>query len=122
MSITFFTTPKGEEMVVLSRVDYEAMQEAAEHDRAVSDYRAGRLPGLNPDEVRGLVAATSPLAFWRKRAGLTQGALAAKVGVTQNYLSDVENGRRAGPVDLWLKLARVLSVPLEALVDEEDAP
>lgn len=120
MSATFFVTPKGEEMVVLPRAEYEAMQEIVEHDRAVSDYRAGHLPGLTPDEVREMVAATSPLAFWRKRAGMTQSALAAAVGVAQNYLSDVENGKRAGPVELWLKLSHALSVPLEALVEGEE--
>jgi DNA-binding XRE family transcriptional regulator len=93
--------------------------EAIEHLQAVADYRQGKLPGLSPEEALAFAEAASPLAFWRKRAGLTQGALAEKVGVTQNYLSEVEAGKRAGPVNLWLKLSATLGVPVETLVDEE---
>ena len=60
--------------------------------------------------------AVSPLAFWRKRAGLTQGALAERIGVAQNYLSDVESSKRTGRIGLWLKLSAALGVPVEALV------
>jgi len=45
--------------------------------------------------------------------------LAEQVGVAQNYLSEVEAGKRAGPVSLWLKLSSALSVPVDMLVDEE---
>lgn len=119
MSVTFFVTPDGDEMAVLPRADYEAMRGAIEHERAIADYRAGRLPGLSSDEVREMLAAATPLAFWRRRAGLTQSALAATVGVSQNYLSELETGKRAGPVELWLKLSHSLSIPLEALVEDD---
>jgi antitoxin component HigA of HigAB toxin-antitoxin module len=41
------------------------------------------------------------------------------VSITQNYLSDVENGRRAGPVELWLKLSQALDLPVDVLVDSD---
>lgn len=119
MTVQYFTTPKGEEMAVLPRVELEALTEAADHARSVADYHAGRLPGLSPAQTKEFVAASSPLSFWRKHRGLTQSALAARIGVAQNYLSDVENGKRSGPVELWLKLGRALDVPVEALVDED---
>jgi DNA-binding XRE family transcriptional regulator len=119
MTVQYFTTPKGEEMAILPRSELEALTEAADHARAVADYQAGRLPGLTPEQTREFVAAASPLAFWRKHRGLTQSALAAQAGIAQNYLSDIENGKRSGPVELWLKLSQTLNVPLEALVDAE---
>ncbi|MBN9034550.1 MAG: helix-turn-helix transcriptional regulator [Rhizobiales bacterium] len=119
MTVQYFTTPKGEEMAVLPRAELEALTEAAEHARALADYRAGRMPGLTSEQAREFVAAPSPLAFWRKQAGLTQVALASAAGIAQNYLSDLENGKRAGPVELWLNLSRVLDVPVEALVEAE---
>jgi DNA-binding XRE family transcriptional regulator len=73
---------------------------------------------LTPDETRELVVARSPLAFWRKYRSRTQSALAQSVGITQNYLSDIENGKRSGDVTLWLRLSRALELPVEALVDE----
>jgi DNA-binding XRE family transcriptional regulator len=119
MTVQYFTTPKGEEMAVLPRAELEALTEVAEHARAIADYQSGRLPGLTPEQVREFIAANSPLAFWRKHRGLTQSALAGEVDIAQNYLSDLENGKRSGPVELWLKLSRVLNVPVEALVEAE---
>jgi transcriptional regulator with XRE-family HTH domain len=46
--------------------------------------------------------------------------LAGVVGVTQNYLSEIENGKRGGDVALWLRIAKALELPVEALVDEDD--
>lgn len=119
MNVRYITTPEGEEMALLPRVEFEALTEAVDHANAVADYRAGRMPGLSPEEARQLIQAVSPLSFWRKYRGLTQAALAAQVSVAQNYLSEIENCKRAGPVELWLRLSRSLDVPLEALVDED---
>ncbi|MFI0843558.1 helix-turn-helix transcriptional regulator [Mesorhizobium sp. IMUNJ 23232] len=120
MSVHYFTTPKGEEMAILPRAELEELRDMAARTREVADYRAGRAPGFSPDEALAYASAASPLAFFRKRAGLTQGQLADKVGVAQGYLSDVENGKRDGPVALWLKLAGVLEVPVNLLADGEE--
>jgi DNA-binding XRE family transcriptional regulator len=119
MTAQYFTTPKGEEMAILPRAELESLTEAVQHARAVADYEAGRLPGLTPEQTREFVAAASPLAFWRKHRGLTQAALAAQVGIAQNYLSEIENGKRSGQVEVWLKLSQTLNLPVEALVDAE---
>lgn len=119
MTAQYFTTPAGEEMAVLPRAELEALMQGADHSRAVAAYRAGHLPGLTADQTRALVAARSPLAFWRGYRGMTQTALASMSGIAQNYLSDLENGKRAGSVDLWLKLGRALDVPVEALVEAD---
>ena len=79
-----------------------------------------RLPGLSPEEARALLAAASPLAFWRKYRKQTQTSLAGIVGVTQNYLSEIENGKRGGRCHLWLRIAKALELPIEALIDEDD--
>jgi DNA-binding XRE family transcriptional regulator len=119
MNVRYYTTPEGDEMAVLPRAEFEALSEAAVHSSAMNEYLSGRLPGLTPDETRAFVSAASPLAFWRKKRALTQSTLASEVGIAQNYLSDLENGKRSGPVEVWLKLSRILQVPVEALVDED---
>ena len=118
MGVSFFTTPKGVELAVLPRAEFEALTEAAEHAQMTADYRAGRIPGLTPDETRMLLAAPTPLSFWRKKRDLTQGALGLEVGVAQTYISELENGNRTGPVEVWVKLARALQLPIECLIDE----
>ena len=42
---------------------------------------------------------------------------AVAVGISQNYLSEIENGRRKGPAELQMKFARALGVPIDLLID-----
>ncbi len=52
------------------------------------------------------------LREWREH---TQVELAMRVGIAQNYLSDLEAGKRKGPWELHQKIARALGVPLDLL-------
>ena len=119
MSIHYFTTPKGDEMAVLPRAELDALQDRAARTREVASYRAGKAPGFTADEALAFAKAASPLAFWRGRKNKTQTTLAAEVGISQNMLSAIENGKRGGDVGLWLRLSRALEVPVDQLVDED---
>lgn len=119
MGVSFFTTPNGEQLAILPREEFEALSEAADHAKMVADYSSGKVPGLTPQEARTLIASPTPLSFWRKKRRLTQGTLGSQVGVAQTYISELENGNRTGPVELWIKLARALDVPIESLIDDD---
>jgi DNA-binding XRE family transcriptional regulator len=54
------------------------------------------------------------LREWRD---MIQGELAVAVGISQNYLSEIETGRRKGPAELQKKFARALGVPIDLLID-----
>lgn len=118
MTVVYFKSPRGDEMAILPRAELEALKTAAEHAAALADYRAGRTPGLGLDETHAFANAASPLAFWRKYRGKTQSQLCAEIGIAQNYLSEIENGKRTGDISLWMKLSRALDLPVEALVEE----
>ncbi|MDQ6437139.1 helix-turn-helix transcriptional regulator [Mesorhizobium sp. LHD-90] len=118
--IVYFTSPGGDEMAILPRAELEALQDAADHAGALAAYRGGKVPGLTVEQTKAFVEAPSPLAFWRKFRGHTQAQLAAEIGIAQNYLSDLENGKRTGDVALWLRLAKALDLPVETLVDDAD--
>jgi transcriptional regulator with XRE-family HTH domain len=62
------------------------------------------------------LTATTPLAFWRKRTGKTQAALAAEVGVSQPFLAQIEAGTRDGTVRVLARIARALRLRIEDLV------
>jgi DNA-binding XRE family transcriptional regulator len=81
---------------------------------------AGREELLSAEETAALIAAPVPLAFWRKKRGKTQSQLASEVGVSQNFLSDLERGKAKGDVLLYARLARCLDVPIEYLVAAMD--
>ena len=75
---------------------------------------------LTAEEISALVAAPKPLAFWRKKRGKTQSQLAAEIGVSQNFLSDLERGKATGDVRLYGKLARCLGLRIDDLAPDGD--
>lgn len=115
------TSPSGEEMVVVPRRDYEDLVDALAARKVDAALAAGCEELLTAEETAALVAAPAPLAFWRRKRGKTQSQLAAAVGVSQNFLSDLERGKAKGDVTLFVKLARCLDVSIEDLVPDEGA-
>ena len=113
------TSPSGEELVVVSRRDYEDLVDTAIAREAEASLASGREELLSAHETAALLATPVPLAFWRKKRGQTQTQLAAAIGVSQNFLSDLERGKARGDVTLYAKLARYLDVSIEDLVPEE---
>jgi DNA-binding XRE family transcriptional regulator len=113
-----FRTPRGEELVVMAREEYDTLQDVAVAATRVRDLIEGREELLAAEEVEALLKAPTPLAFWRKKRHLTQTVLANDIGVSQNFLSDVERGKATGDIVLYAKLARRLGVSIEDLVPD----
>ena len=118
MAIQTITSPSEEELVVLSRADYDDLVTSRDHARAVHAVADGRMEAIADADMDAYLAAASPLAFWRKRRGLTQSALAGTAGISQAYLSQIETGERVGDVLLYVRLARTLGLRVEDLVDD----
>jgi DNA-binding XRE family transcriptional regulator len=116
MNVQFIKTPGGEELAVLSREDFEDLIDARDAALAKREIAAGRMETFCEAETAEYLAAPSPLAFWRKRSGLTQAALADAAGISQAYLAQIEAGDRIGTVDTCHKLAKALDVPLQYLI------
>jgi DNA-binding XRE family transcriptional regulator len=74
---------------------------------------------LTSSEMDDLLAAKTPLAFYRKRAGLTQATLAERAGIAQGFLSEIEAGRKSGDVQTLRKIADLLKISLDDLVVPE---
>lgn len=121
MNHTLIKTPQGEEMVLISKADFDAIEDAldaARHEQVMADIAAGRQEWLTSEEVEAALAESTPLAFWRKKRGMTQTALASAVGISKSYMSGLEAGARKGDPALFLKLARTLRVRMEDIVEE----
>ena len=108
--------PNGEDMVLLSRDEYEDLLDARGHMAAMQAVASGMMETLSEEDAAAYLAAKSPLAFWRRHRGVTQQALAKAVGVSQAYIAQVENGVREGSPALLRDIARVLRVRMEDLV------
>jgi DNA-binding XRE family transcriptional regulator len=125
MNVRFKKTPDGE-IAILPRREYEALvKKAKDADedsgtarlvaRARKDIAAGE--PLIPIDVANLLAAgENPIRVLRRWRRLSQVELSAAVGIVQGYLSDLESGKRKGPLDLHAKLARTLGVPVDLLM------
>jgi ribosome-binding protein aMBF1 (putative translation factor) len=62
----------------------------------------------------------NPLAGARLKAGLTQAALARKIGIRQNMVGDYERGRRRLSPAMARRFSRVLGIKPDRLVRSKD--
>jgi DNA-binding XRE family transcriptional regulator len=99
------------------REAYEDLVDARDAAIAMRNIAAGA-PTFSETELNEFLAAPTPLAYFRKRAGLTQVELARRVDVTQPYLAQLESGVRTGPAAVVQKLARVLEVRMEDQMED----
>ena len=119
MKHTLVTTPSGEQLVLVSREDFERLEDLFDADlllRTTEAIARAQQEVLSAEEVREALAAATPLAFWRRKRGLTQKKLSAEVGASQSYIADLEAGRRKGDPALIKRLAKALKVRMEDLV------
>ena len=119
MTVQTIKTAAGETLVVLPLNEYEALEEAADaarHATVMAKLQRGESETLTSKEVRTLLAAATPLAFWRRKRGLTQSALAKRASISQSYLASLEAGKRKGGPTLVKRLARALALRMEDLV------
>ena len=120
-------TSSGEELVVLTREDYDALLAAADealedaadvamYDRCKEELEAEGENAFLPADVSGfMMRGDGLLKALRKSRGLSQEELAAKAGIAQGYLSEMENKRKTGSVETLERLAAALEMPLKWL-------
>jgi DNA-binding XRE family transcriptional regulator len=123
-------TPRGDDIVILSRAEYDALafgrrdEDAADAARAnqiLADIERGTETLLTSEQASQLLEAKTPLAFWRKHRGVTQEALSKSVGVAQGFISEIENGAKTGDVQTLAVIARALAISLDDLVISKPA-
>jgi ribosome-binding protein aMBF1 (putative translation factor) len=115
-------TPKGDDIVILSRKEYDRLLVAANEDAtdaAVAKKAVARNEEtLSEAEMDELLAARTPLAFWRRKRGLTQADLAKMAEIAQGFLSEIENGLKTGDVTVLQRIAIALEISLLDLVPD----
>ncbi len=80
-------------------------------DRALREDEAGdTIPG---EIVNAILDGATPLRAWRQHREFTLETLADRIGVSKEYLSQIENGQKSGTVDIFRRLSNVLDVELD---------
>jgi DNA-binding XRE family transcriptional regulator len=108
-------------VVTLKRKDYEALVARLEQAEDLADARRV-LAVTKPEdylalaEADRLAAGESPVRVWREHRNLTMQALAAKSGVPQPYISEIETGKKPGSLKAMAALAKALGLAIDDLV------
>jgi hypothetical protein len=114
-------SPSGEELVVLSRAEFDALASAAAgaleeaEDIAIFDdrmaaLRSGADAPLPPEVSAAILRGESLLRALRGWKNLTQQQVAVRSGLAQGYISDLENGRRTGSDETLRLVAKALDI------------
>jgi hypothetical protein len=83
--------PQGDDIVILSRKKYDQLIAATNEDaadaeilrRSIACVKSGEEETFTSAEVNAFLASKTPLAFFRKKRGISQDALAKRAGITQ---------------------------------------
>lgn len=90
--------------------------------RALARLKAGDDELIPHDVVKRIgIDGEHPVRVFREYRGLAGAQLAARVGVDQSTISNLETGKREEKLRLLLKIARALAVSLEDLVPADMA-
>ena len=116
-------SPKGDEIVILSRDEYDRLLAAGEDvtdartaRRVIDDIASGAEAVLSESELDEFLNAKTPLAFWRKKRGMTQAELAKATDVAQGFLSEIETGHKPGTPATLKKIAEALHIKIDDLI------
>ena len=100
----------GEEIITLTRDEYDDLVDGFRHEATMRGIAADFTETLTDAELGEYLAAPAPVAFWRKRRGLTQRQLAGAIGVSQPYIALLENGQCKAMGSAYVRLAAALRV------------
>jgi DNA-binding XRE family transcriptional regulator len=117
------------ETITLSRAEHQALLDRIEEledliaiDRAKANLEAGTDEFVPMEMVDRLIAGESPIKVWREHRGMKAIELAEAADLPRAYLSQLENGVRAGSVDTLRRIAKVLRVTIDDLVPMDSEP
>lgn len=116
------TTPGGEEIVMVPAAEYDRLVEELEdwRDSQIAVAAHARLMAgeetISSEEMDALLAAPTPLAFWRAHRGFTTQAFADQTGVSATDVETIESGARPLSPELARRFADELRLEVEDLV------
>lgn len=115
------------EWAVLPYDEYLKLLEQAEMLEDIRDYDIAKAELENDEDelipsevVEALLDGENPIKVWREYRGQTQQQLAATVGISKPYLSQIETGKRKGTVDILSAIAKSLNVSLDDIYEDQN--
>jgi DNA-binding XRE family transcriptional regulator len=118
----------GEDLVVITRSEYEALLARAGDETSEDAMTARIVEATDAKIARGedvalpavvwdaIESGEHPIRAIRKHRGLTQIDVAEQAGLRQGYIADIEAGKKRGSATSLKAIAAALGVPLDILV------
>lgn len=120
--INEMTTPKGEIIVIMSKERYQELLQFAEIEAVNNAVERGEEELIDGEFVNELLFSdTSKIKLWRKYRGLTAKALAEMAGITSVHLSNIENGKKKGSIELYMDIAEALKVDVDDILPRRNS-
>lgn len=105
----------GQLDIALLGTDGESLKELVEALDIRARIARGEEETFPEDVVVALVAGENPVRVFRKWRSMTAVSLAQSAGISQPYLSEIENGTKDGSLSVMKRIAEVLKVSLDDL-------
>jgi hypothetical protein len=114
-------TPSGDELVVLTRAEFDALiaavadqledaDDVAVFDDCMAALQNGQDARLPAEVTTAMLSGDSLLRALRRWKGLTQADVAERTKLAQGYISDLENRRKTGTNETLQAIAAALDV------------
>ena len=108
--------------VVLPYNEYQAIVEILENHADIKSVKANLADNSERFPlalIEHIAAGENPIKAYREYRQLSQIQLAEQVGVSRQYISQLENGERAGSTKILHKIAKVLSISIIDLISSD---
>jgi DNA-binding XRE family transcriptional regulator len=114
------TKNKYPEFVVLPYKEYEIIIEALEDQidiKAIDEFHSGNGETFSLELVQKLANGENPIKLFRELRKISQTDFAKKAGISRQYLNQLENGTRKGSAKILKKIANLLDIEIDLLID-----
>jgi len=106
--------------VVLPLAEYETILEALENreDRtAIQEFHDSHQPTIPWELLQAITKGANAVRVLRKFRQISQTELAKRVGISRQYLCQIENKKRHGNSKVLKAIAKILEIDLELIID-----
>jgi len=108
------------EFVVLPYKEYQNLLvtlEEQEDIKEIEEFHSAKQHTIPFELLQAIAAGRSPVQAFREFRGLSQAKLAKEIGITRQYLCQIENKQRKGNSSVLKKIATILNVDLDLLIN-----
>lgn len=109
---------KGSKYVVIPEHEYEKLRDLADDRIDLAKIQEQINEESFPSELvnKIILDGINPITVFREYRKLTKTKLAELVGVSQSYISNIENNKKDGSINVIKRIANVLEVDIDMIV------